>query len=55
MDIENTAELATVVALGCDSGQGHVFARPMGPDTLLHWREADAERTAALCREARAR
>jgi EAL domain-containing protein (putative c-di-GMP-specific phosphodiesterase class I) len=34
--IETAAELRTLHALGCDMGQGYLFARPMPRDHFLH-------------------
>ncbi len=33
--IENTAELKMLIAMGCDLGQGYLFAKPMPRDQLL--------------------
>jgi EAL domain-containing protein (putative c-di-GMP-specific phosphodiesterase class I) len=33
--IESTTELETLIAMGCDLGQGYLFAKPMPPDELL--------------------
>ena len=49
--IETTEQLGQLQALGCDRGQGYLFARPVPPDQmaeiLLSHRSPAAERDAA--------
>jgi diguanylate cyclase (GGDEF)-like protein/PAS domain S-box-containing protein len=42
--IEDAAQLTELTLLGCDSGQGYHFARPMGPDAVDHWIAGSAAR-----------
>jgi EAL domain-containing protein (putative c-di-GMP-specific phosphodiesterase class I) len=51
--IEATAQLAQLRELGCDRGQGYLFAKPVSAATLADWiagkstRSTDIDRTAA--------
>ena len=49
--IEYPEQSATLRALGCDTGQGFYFARPMEPDRLvsfLEYRSVDAAHETVL-------
>ncbi len=41
--IETPAQLDALVAMGCDRGQGYLFARPLSPDAVAEMIRADAQ------------
>lgn len=41
--VERAAQHAQLAALGCDTGQGYLYARPMAPAQLLDWLAAPHE------------
>lgn len=47
--IETADDLATVIELGCDIGQGYLFGKAMAAEAVLPWCERDAWRATQLC------
>jgi len=35
--VETREQVAALLELGCDEGQGYFFSRPVPPDALAHW------------------
>lgn len=46
--IETAEQLASLRALGCDAGQGYLFARPMPVDEYLRWRSTRRPQSTAI-------
>jgi sensor c-di-GMP phosphodiesterase-like protein len=35
--VETATQVSQLVSLGCQEGQGYLFARPLSPDDLINW------------------